>query len=646
MANLSSQRARRSKKVRIIFSITVFLIGTFFVPYASNFLIEIFKNRFQINNVKVSYFGSWHNLFYDQNHLYCSAIFEILVLLGCFLILTYSWNVAERTNQIFVTDQISIPMAVGEGQHGSARFMSVSEKENCFTKVRYNGQMNDEYRDMNLGFVLGMEKKRKTENIYCITEDVHTMIIGSTRSGKTRRSIYETIWLRSFCDKSFVVSDPKGELYLSTNPFLKEKDYNVIVYDFREPLKSMHYNYLYFINKALIENDIPTAIDYTWDLVSVMVGEPKGEPLWTNGEASVIAASILAVCMEAPEEYRNLTNVYYFIANMCKEDDMGEMPINRFFQKLPSEHPAIGVFGVAGISPDRTRGSFFGSALATLRLFTNWNISDMTSKNDYDIENIGRQKTAVFIIVNDEKDTLYSLVSIMINQMYVSLVKVANEYGGRLPVEVEFILDEFGNFPVIPSFGPMLTVGAGRGIRFDIVLQDYQQLEKKYEKDFNNIKGNCLNLVYLKTPSFKTREEISKCTGTYTVQVNSVNSSVSGLHKKNVSYSDSANMSSRALLMPDEIGRFENPYSLVLFSGKFPAVMYSPDLSKYYANEEFGLGDKKHNQKLMLDRNNERSVRERATLKLWKIWEEYAEHEDEDVENENSSNDYSNSSYL
>lgn len=585
----------------------------------------------------MSYINSFSNVLHDEQIKRFFILFMILIFVAIFMILTSSWGTIGRTETMQVTDTINIPVAVGEGQHGTSRFMTKDEKENEYFVLKYNPKkqkrVNKQIENRNIGLVFEMEQYKKFERIICEEDDRHSIIIGATRSGKTRRMILETIWLRGISGKSMVISDPKGELFLYTKKYLKEKDYQIIDIDFREPMKSMHFNYLARINEAVKEDDIPAAVDYTWDLVSTLVGVPKGEPLWTNGEAATIAAAILTVVLEAPEEYRNMTNVYYFLANMCKcDDDTGEMPITEFFRNMPDEHPAKGVFAVAEISPDRTRGSFFGSALATLRLFTNLNIADMTSSMDFNMKDIGKKKTAVFIIIPDEKTTLYSLVSLLINQIYVTLVEVANENGGRLPVEVEFELDEFGNFPPIPSFGSMLSVGAGRGLRFNIVLQDFQQMEKQYEKDAQNIKGNCQNWIYLKSPSLKTLEEISKKTGTYTVQVNSVNSSVSGDKYKKVSYSDNANMQSRALLMPHEVEKIDLPYSLLLTSGQYPAIMKSPDLSRYKANKELGLGDKEHNRKIRMEREAEREKRTITPLRLWKVWNQNNEFEDDDEE--------------
>jgi len=618
MATLSPSKKKKIRKQKRIFSVFIFICSIFTFPYLSLYIDQLLENRFVASKINITYIQSFLTLVEDKEQQKILLILYGFLGLLIFIILTSSMDKISRTETMTIAGNIEIPIAVGEGQHGTARFATEKEKETYFCVTNYDGNKITNEK-LNLGLVLGMVKEGIKEKIICIADDIHTIILGATRSGKSRREIAETIWLRSFCNKSMVINDPKGDLYLYFKDYLEKRGYEVITYDLNSPRKSMHYNYLHYIILAINDGDIPQAIDYTWDLVSILVGEPKGEPLWTNGEAAVIAACILAVVMESEKQYQNLTNVYEFIHYMCKADDYGDMPINKFFENLPDVHPAKMVFAAAEISPDKMRGSFFGSALTTLRLFADWNIAEMTSISDFDLRDIGKRKTALFIIIPDEKKTRYSLASLFIGQAYIALTEVARKSGNRLPVPVDFILDEFGNCPPIPGFGTMMSVGAGRGIRFTLVLQDYQQLEKQYKDDHENIKGNCQITVYLKSPNSKTLEELSKRTGPYTVQVNSASSQMSNKGYSGSS-SDSANMQSRRLLFPDEVERIDHPYTLVFYTGKFPSIFYAPDLSEYYANKELGLGDKEHNIKVIMERENMREERAITPPNLWGIW--------------------------
>ena len=584
-----------------------------------------------IFSIGLGYIYNLSQLFHSRQQVYLCLGLEILMML---LLWQFQSGTAPKIGLVRVTDKIYIPEPAGEGQHGKARFLTDAEKDKIYAVVKYDTKKECVIgqKDMNVGLVFGMTKHGTKEKIHALVEDEHAIIIAASRSGKTRTAVLETIWLRSFYKRSMVIPDPKLELYLYTHDYVESKGVETWLLNFRNPEQSIHFNYLHEINRAVDEGNIPRAVEKTWDLTSSLVGEPKGEPLWTNGQAAVIAAAILAVSMMAPEPCRNMTNVYYFIAYMCQADEFGQMPINSFFAELPDNHPAKGIFAVAKISPSKTRGSFFGSALATLRLFTDYGIAEMTSRSDISLENIGKQPVFLYIGIADEKHTLYPLVALLIDQIYIKLVEVANENGGRLPVETDFMLEEFGQMPVIPSLGGKLSVAAGRGMRFYFVIQDYQQMDGKYKDDCKIIKSNCLNTLYLKSASLDTNKEISQSLDTYTCKSTNAGTSTSGtIGSMNYNASGGSSLMSRALLTPGEVGMIERPYSLVRHTGDYPGIMTCPDLSGYHANKELGLGDKKHNQKVMLEREKKIPKHEIKEPELWGIWNEYCEYQADDI---------------
>ena len=513
---------------------------------------------------------------------------------------------------IKITDKIRIPAAVGNGEFGTARFENISD----FTKRKTVAVFNA--AKPKSGVVVGQYKNKPV----AIHDDRHYLLLGATRSGKDRRVLLETIWLQILAGENSLILDPKGETFAYTSDFAREHGYQVLTYDLRDPDCGSHYNFLQPILDALEMRDTSKAISYTWDLVSIMVGEQKGEAIWYNGESATIAATILVVCMEAPREYRNLTNVYYFLAHMVEMDDMGEMYFSKFLEKLPDSHPAKTVFAMAKVAHTRTRGSFFSSALGTLKHFTDPKIAEMTSMTDCSFEDMANKKTIIYLIVPDEKKTLYPIASLYMAQLYIMLTEIAIRQGNRVPIDWLIIANEFGQFPRIPDMGSYLSVGAGRGIRFVIVLQDFQQLDDKYEKESETIKNTCMTWIYLKSLSPKTNQEISKQLSTYTVQTFGSNSSVT-MDQISGNAGGSAQMSSRELLTPGEVGMIDAPYLLVLSSGERPTMMYSPDLNKYQANKDFGLGNKKHNQQILKSKISDRNHRDVRTVKLWGIWNEY-----------------------
>ncbi len=184
-------------------------------------------------------------------------------------------------------------------------------------------------------------------------------------------------------------------------------------------------------------------------------------------------------------------------------------------------------------------------------------------------------------------------------------------------------MDEFGNFTTIPSFANKLTVGGGRGIRFNLFVQSLAQMDEKYNKEVaKTVKGNCQTWIYLQADDNETLEEISKKLGNYTVASNSHSTSYS----KNSSSSTSAscNLTARPLMTPDEIRLIDRPYSLIT-SRNHPAIMYAPDLSKSVYNKMYGLGDPEHNRKVREERESRRFERDGTHIKieLWGIWDKF-----------------------
>lgn len=476
------------------------------------------------------------------------------------------------------------------------------------------------------GTVIGMYKHKGFEDVIYIGGDMHTLCIGATRSGKSRTVVLESIGLQALSGESIVCSDPKGELYQYTYPYLERLGYKVYTLDFKNPLKSSRYNFLQPVIDALNEGDKSKAIEATWDITAALVPENShGERIWSDGEASIIAAAIMAVVYDNKEhpEYQNLTNVYYFISEMCKAGD-GELPLNKYVKGLKKNHPARALLGISQVAPSKTRGSFFTAALTTLRLFTNPYICDMTSVSDFKADDLC-EKSALFIILPDEKLTYYSLASLFVNQAYERIVKVADDRGGRLKNRINFNLDEFGNFMPIPAFATKLTVGGGRGIRFNLYLQDFAQLEEKYGREtYPIIIGNCHVWIYLRSDGPETQKLISEKLGNYTVASSSQSTQYSGSGISPGSMTASSNLTGRPLLTPDEIGKIKRPYSLVITNGG-NSMLNAPDLSKWYFNKMFGLGSPEHNRKVRLERENRRPKRTcDSDVKLWGIWENFA----------------------
>ena len=605
-------------------------------------------------------------------------------LLICIVLLCVQNRGGYQSDLMKVTDEIATPVPVGQFQHGSSRWMREKEKDQMFqyceidpgyaqirelvvtgyddldfmrnrqdvdigitemcreketfcdtvpieedakkkNRERKVMQKNDHRAPKKGGIVVGMTKNGRKEKIHYIADDTHTLTIGATRSGKTRTLVLQSICLMALAEESLVISDPKAELYQYTAVFLAKLGYDVVCLDFRTPAKSSRYNLLQPVIDAVNCGETDKAEMYAWDITNILVGDGvSNEKLWENGEKSIIAAAVLCGVVDNARrpEYQNLTNVYWFVAEMCKAIG-NKTPLQEYIKKLPQGHPARALLSISDVAPSRTKGSFYTSALTTLRLFTSRAIYSITHTSDCNIAEIGQKKQALFFILPDEKTTYYPIASLMVSQLYELLVHQSDMRGGRLGRRVNFMLEEFGNFSKINDLANKLTVAGGRGMRFHFFLQSFEQLTEKYNRETAAIvKSNCQTWVYLQADDKETLSEICEKLGKYTCSGYQLTSQ----HGRyvNPSSSSSVSLMGRDLLTPDEIRRVSRPYQIVI-SRSHPAMMISPDLGNWYFNQMLGLGDKEHNRRVRQERENRRPVISDPgeEIRLWNIWVYY-----------------------
>ena len=642
-----------SKKIsyRIPVCIFIFVVGSITALLFASVLNDVLTTG-SISTDLTDFSTTIAGVFGGEKPRKLYLLLEALVLLLCVVYFVC----AERTYQTDtykVTDNISVPVPSGQGQHGTAWFMSNKEKHSMyhfveisqsnavikalmeqgrkrFEAVENGVPFSPEIIDtsglsIDGGIAVSYERSKFRESVACITDDVHILIIGATRSGKTRCLVIQSISALALAGEGMVVNDPKGELYHYTHSFLESMGYTGQVVDFNNLKKSCRYNPLQMIIDAVNDDRIDDAQSYTWDFVTFLVEKnDHSEPIWTNGECSVIAAAVMCVVYDNQNhpEYQNLTNVYNFIANMCKTVNK-VLPIDAYMDKLPDSHPAKKLMAIAKLAPDKMGGSFYTAALTTLRLFITNDIYNMTKESEFSLSDVGAKlKQALFFILPDQKTTYYPIVTLLVSQQYEQLVTYAKKCGNRLPHRVNYILDEFGNFAAISDFQTKMTVAGGYGVRWNLFIQDFNQLIDKYGQEVAKIiQGNCHYWIYLHSQDNSTNEEISKSMGKYTTTTYSLGGST----QKYSAPSSSTNiqLSERSLLNPDEVAKIQRPYQLVI-STNAPAIMYSPDISQWAFNAMLGMGDKAHNTRLIeLDENArpERGGKSTEQL-LWKPWEE------------------------
>lgn len=480
------------------------------------------------------------------------------------------------------------PDGIGSGEYGTSRWMTTKEMDKKTTRWKFGEVVQKG------GIVVGVMLKKAYA--WIVDLDLHTLIIGTTRSGKSRRLVMPTIWQLAHAGESMVLTDPKGELYEKSHRFLKEKGYNVVFLDFREPGRGNRWNPLHPVVDALKRDKPSEAAQQANSVAHMFVhqtpGSKKGDQTWNNGAESVISALSLAVAIEAPDDkQKHMTSVYKMLGELGEVQKVlvgkqliDYVPLNDYMKNLPKDHPARDAFIAARLAPERMRGSFYAQVASLLRFFADPSISYLTGEQDHELEGVGKEKTAVFLIIPDEDSTRHPLAALYVEQTYQALVKLANKNAGRIPVRVNMILDEFGNMPPFKDFATKLTVSGGRGIRWHLIVQDFQQLEVLYQGAADTIKGNCHVWLYLLTSSTKTAEEISKKLGDKTIQTEGSSVTDGG---RNVSHSQSTGKTGRRLLKPEELERFPENEAIVIRLRHDPARVPLPDLSQWPANAVF-----------------------------------------------------------
>jgi type IV secretion system protein VirD4 len=300
-------------------------------------------------------------------------------------------------------------------------------------------------------------------------------------------------------------------------------------------------------------------------------------------------------------------------------------PLKEIIEGLDDRHPAKVAYLAASLATGNTASSMYTTAANALKIFSNRNMAALTARSEHNLADVGVRKSAVFIITPDERDAYNVMVTIYVRQLYQALVKVANTHGGRLPVPVNILFEEFGNIPKIPEFVSMLTMARSRGIRLLMVVQSIEQLERYAEgrvEAASLIGGNCSAIVYLASASGKTHRLISDLTGTKTIMVRDGGSSQrnsGGLVGASRTTSRSDKLTSRPVLMPDEIARLspEVDGALVIRRGMNAALFPVPDLSRLSVEAAFGLGDPERASSVRAARQQAREVHHIDLPPIW-----------------------------
>lgn len=355
------------------------------------------------------------------------------------------------------------------------------------------------------------------KEIWVDNGEYHNLVIGSTGSGKTQTIVKPMVNLLAKKGESMIITDPKGEIYKYSASYLKERGYRIIVLNFREPQRGNSWNPLTLPYKYYTGGNQDKAIELLNDVALNILYDPSNKSesdFWEKSAADYFSGLALGLFEDAKEREVNLNSINYMSA-VGEERYATSNYIKEYFG-LKGEKSTPYIFATSTINaPNDTKGGLLATFRQKIRNFsTGESLSEMLSYSDFNMRDIGNGKTAVFMIIHDEKKTYHSLMTIFIKQCYETLIDVAQENGGKLPYRTNFILDEFANMPPLKDVDAMVSAARSRDIRFTFIIQNFAQLNDVYGENVAEIiKGNCGNLVYLISTEMKALEEISKMCG-------------------------------------------------------------------------------------------------------------------------------------
>lgn len=584
-------------------SIILFIIILF--SFCVGYLINIFVS----NNFVFKFSISSEILLSYKTYLYAFEVFAIIMLI--FLFVWYK-GAFKNPKALMSTNEKDVIYTGLEQAH----FQTDEEIIKNYKTISYNDLPNIEVE----GIPVKAEETKKDFNII-LAKPAHTLIIGTTGSGKTTTFISPTIQIlaNTKSKPSMLISDPKGELYALHAKSLLKRGYEVKILDLRNPYCSIRWNplekpfemyqemlsldnkvsvneeegYYIFENKIYYDKDELNAViqvkkqelfDEVYedlnDICSVLCPvKNKSEPIWESGAKNFILAITLAMLEDSENPNNEMTKEKFNFFNIMKiatntQNDCEDLM--EYFKHRSPISKSVSLSKQVLDASDKTRGSYLSTIFDKLSMFSDMSICSLTSANEIDFAEISTKPTALFLQIPDEKETRHTLAAMVILQAYKALVAKANTYSDlSLPRSVYFLLDEFGNLPQVHKLEQMITVGRSRKIWLVLVVQSYAQLAKVYdEKSADIIKSNCNIQIFIGTTDQKTIEEFSKKCGNYSIIQKNVSFSSS-----NDGVGSSVSVKERPLIYPTELAQLNNNQNM---GNAIVSIFgYSPIRSKF-----------------------------------------------------------------
>ena len=455
-----------------------------------------------------------------------------------------------------------LPKEDGSFEYGSARWATKKEIKKNYKVWNINSKIKSG----------GVPVTYMDGKFYYSDKFDHTLIIGSTGSGKTIGCILPLIFNLGSAGESMVINDTKGELYSYTSKYLKNKGYKIKIINLRDALASDGWNPLHLPYRYYKNNNKDEAGDMIENFSKSLCKNLSSKDMyWEKSANAVLSALCYALIEDAPSESQvNLYSIYNLLV------EHGSKTIDRFnsldlyFQQKPFGSLSKMSYATGSFAKGETRATLFSVLATVIKMFSDTGIANLTSRTDFELDSIGKEKTAVFLIIPDEKESRHELASLFVDQCYQALVNTAQSMkNGKMPIRVNFILDEFANMPVINSISNKITVSRSRNIRFYLAIQDFDQLKETYKESAGTIKSNCTSWIYLLTSDNESASEISKRLGKYTISSSRVSTS-SRLEQLDYNISNDKSLIGRELLMPDELMRFKLGEGLYIATRQYP----------------------------------------------------------------------------
>ena len=461
-----------------------------------------------------------------------------------------------------------------------------------YFSTRKNYRRNEEYGSAKWGNAISINKKyeqKNSNNNKILTQNVkigldgrkhrrnlNLLICGGSGAGKTRFFAKPNVMQ---CNSSMVILDPKGEIVRDTGELLEKKGYSVKVLDLINMDKSHCYNPFVYLKN---DNDVQKLVTNLFKSTTPK-GSQSNDPFWDTAASMLLLSLIFYLWYEAPEEEQNFTMVMEMLraGDVKEDDDLYMSPLDILFERLEinnPEHIALKYYRDYHSGSAKTLKSIQITLASLLEKFNLESLSMLTMTDELELDTLGEKKTALFALIPDNDTSFNFIVSILYTQLFQQLFYTADhKYGGRLPVHVHFIMDEFANVSLPDDFDKILSVMRSREVSVSIILQNLAQLKALFEKQWESIVGNCDSFLYLGGNEQSTHKYVSELIGKENLDLNTYGKS----HGRNGSYSTNYQQTGRDLLTPDEVRMLDNKYAILFIRGERPIKDLKYDILKH-----------------------------------------------------------------